>query len=86
MEPSSRTAVDRETPGFSCFSFNLKLRRELDGDRLAETLQRLKASPAGLDPVLAQTVRFGVAFHHAGLTTEERDIIEEVYLVLPSFT
>lgn len=53
-----------------------QLRQQLKGELLAKVLERLKASPAGLDPVLNQTIRFGVAFHHAGLTCEEREIIE----------
>ena len=39
-------------------------------------LLQLRSSPAGLDATLARVLRVGVAFHHAGLTTEERDIVE----------
>ena len=56
--------------------YGAQLRQQLNGDLLAQILSALKGTPAGMDPVLAQTVRFGVAFHHAGLTCEERDIIE----------
>ncbi|XP_052859844.1 DNA polymerase theta [Anopheles cruzii] len=53
-----------------------KLHLQLDGSRQEEVLLQLRNSPAGLDSVLAKTVRYGIAFHHAGLTTDERDIIE----------
>lgn len=39
-------------------------------------MEQLKRSPIGLDNVLKNTVSFGIAFHHAGLTMDERDIIE----------
>ena len=60
-------------------AYGSKLRQQLKGDLLSQVLERLKATPAGLDAVLGQTVRFGVAFHHAGLTSEERDIIETAF-------
>uniref|UniRef100_A0A182MCT4 DNA polymerase theta n=1 Tax=Anopheles culicifacies TaxID=139723 RepID=A0A182MCT4_9DIPT len=53
-----------------------QLRNQLDGVRQEEVLLQLRNCPAGLDSVLEKTVRYGVAFHHAGLTTDERDIIE----------
>ena len=55
------------------------LRQQLNGDLLCQVLERLKATPAGLDSVLGMTIRFGVAFHHAGLTTEERENVETAF-------
>ncbi|XP_046614510.1 DNA polymerase theta [Neodiprion virginianus] len=52
------------------------LRNQLDSNAIEETLSQLKRCPAGLDDILKSTVSFGVAFHHAGLTMDERDIIE----------
>ncbi|XP_015698275.1 helicase and polymerase-containing protein TEBICHI [Oryza brachyantha] len=42
-------------------------------------IEALKRSPSGLDPVLEETLPFGVAYHHAGLTVEEREIVETCY-------
>ena len=53
-----------------------KLQSQLHGDQLAEILDQLTRCPAGLDKTLARVIRFGVAYHHAGLTTDERDIVE----------
>ncbi|XP_043595515.1 DNA polymerase theta isoform X2 [Bombus pyrosoma] len=52
------------------------LRQQLDTALISETLEQLKRSPTGLDNILKNTVSFGTAFHHAGLTMDERDIIE----------
>ncbi|XP_048838928.1 DNA polymerase theta [Brienomyrus brachyistius] len=46
---------------------------------LQDVLAQLKRSPAGLDQVLQRTVPWRVAFHHAGLTFEERDILEGAF-------
>lgn len=37
---------------------------------------QLKNCPIGLDAMLEKMLGYGCAYHHAGLTTEERDIIE----------
>lgn len=60
-------------------AYGIKLREQLNGKLLVQVLERLKASPAGLDSVLGKTIRFAVAYHHAGLTSEERDIIEAAF-------
>lgn len=59
--------------------FGTVLRNELKTDSISEVLEQLKNSPVGLDQVLKQTISFGVAYHHAGLTFDERDIIEGAF-------
>ncbi|XP_030638851.1 DNA polymerase theta [Chanos chanos] len=51
----------------------------LDQEGLSDVVAQLKRSPAGLDPILQRTVPWGVAFHHAGLTFDERDILEGAF-------
>ncbi|KAL8063378.1 hypothetical protein ABFX02_01G023200 [Erythranthe guttata] len=46
---------------------------------VAFAIDALQRSPAGLDPVLEETLPFGVAYHHAGLTVEERETVETCY-------
>ncbi|XP_044010406.1 DNA polymerase theta [Aphidius gifuensis] len=57
----------------------IALRKQLNTETIMETLEQLKRSPVGLDSVLNKTVSFGVAFHHAGLTMDERDIVEGAF-------
>lgn len=53
-----------------------KLRSQIIMQNIQDLKAHLKNSPAGLDSVLEKTISYGVAFHHAGLTFDERDIIE----------
>ncbi|KAL3650829.1 hypothetical protein CASFOL_007232 [Castilleja foliolosa] len=50
-----------------------------DSFDVAFAIDSLRRSPAGLDPVLEETLPFGVAYHHAGLTVEERETVETCY-------
>lgn len=48
-------------------------------ERRLDLLADLRSLSTGLDPTLGETIMSGVAFHHAGLTTEERDLIANAY-------
>lgn len=48
-------------------------------DKRMDVLASLQALPGGFEPALSQTILQGVGFHHAGLTSEEREIIAEAY-------
>lgn len=58
---------------------SLKLRNSISSENVMGVLQKLRTCPAGLDPELKGPLQFGVAFHHAGLTSEEREIIEDSF-------
>ncbi|CAG9863608.1 unnamed protein product [Phyllotreta striolata] len=60
-------------------SWSELLRSQLDRNLIVELLEQLKNCPVGLDEVLLKTASFGVAFHHAGLTMDERDILEGAF-------
>uniref|UniRef100_A0A7N6BK99 DNA polymerase theta n=1 Tax=Anabas testudineus TaxID=64144 RepID=A0A7N6BK99_ANATE len=51
----------------------------LDQEGLVNVIAQLKRTPAGLDLILQRTVPWGVAFHHAGLTFDERDVLEGAF-------
>ncbi|KAI2614540.1 P-loop containing nucleoside triphosphate hydrolase protein [Hypoxylon fragiforme] len=48
-------------------------------EKRLDLLADLRSLSTGLDPTFADTIPTGVAFHHAGLTTEERDLIANAY-------
>ncbi|XP_025201896.1 DNA polymerase theta isoform X2 [Melanaphis sacchari] len=57
----------------------IDLRNQLNGENLGDVLEQLRRCPVGLETDLSKTISFGVAFHHAGLTMDERDIIEGAF-------
>lgn len=48
----------------------------VDKPRLNCLLEQIKSLPSGVDQILQRSLVYGCAFHHAGLTTDERDVIE----------
>ncbi|KAJ2975226.1 hypothetical protein NUW58_g8416 [Xylaria curta] len=48
-------------------------------EKRLDLLGDLRSLATGLDPILAETIPAGVAFHHAGMTIEERDLISTAY-------
>lgn len=54
-----------------------KLRENLSPAKIKDVLKKLSKCPAGADAELFNSLKFGVGFHHAGLTSEEREIIED---------
>ncbi|XP_017041178.1 DNA polymerase theta [Drosophila ficusphila] len=53
-----------------------RLRANLSPEAIEDVKQQLRDIPTGLDGVMSKAVTYACAFHHAGLTTEERDIVE----------
>eukprot|EP00624_Nannochloropsis_granulata_P002941 evm.model.NODE_24869_length_11136_cov_18.837284.4 len=62
-------------------ALSLCLKEDCLGEKVREgrkeLLTRLKLTPVGLSAELERLVREGVGFHHAGVTMEERALIEE---------
>ncbi|EDV42218.1 uncharacterized protein Dana_GF17871 [Drosophila ananassae] len=56
-----------------------RLRSNLSPEALENVKQQLRDIPTGLDAVMSKAVTCACAFHHAGLTTEERDIVETAF-------
>lgn len=49
-------------------------------DRRTALLKELREDGGGkVCPILERTIQFGIAYHHSGLTTDERRLIEDAY-------
>ncbi|KAH8358548.1 hypothetical protein KR093_000848, partial [Drosophila rubida] len=53
-----------------------QLRAHLNTEAIEDVKRQLRDIPTGLDSVMSKAITYACAFHHAGLTTEERDIVE----------
>lgn len=54
-----------------------KLRENISIVKIKDILTKLDKCPAGKDTDLVKALRMGIGFHHAGLTMEEREIVED---------
>ena len=61
--------IDVKSPGFPLISKVL----------IEDVIEQLKRTQVGLDKMLEKVVRQGLAYHHAGLTFDERDILEGAF-------
>lgn len=62
-----------------CFKKASEVMQNNDESYFDAVLDQLRRSPVGLDETLEKVVKYGVAFHHAGLTYDERDILEGAF-------
>ncbi|KAJ0962916.1 hypothetical protein J5N97_028038 [Dioscorea zingiberensis] len=78
---SSRKGCETTARHVSRFlkSFSVTTREVCEFNDASSAIEALRKCPAGLDPVLEETLPSGVAYHHAGLTVEEREIVETCY-------
>ncbi|XP_078577834.1 DNA polymerase theta-like isoform X2 [Branchiostoma floridae x Branchiostoma japonicum] len=68
---------EKRTEGFTKLSElpYVQLNRQV----LQDVVEQLRRTPVGLDHMLGRVVPYGVAYHHAGLSFDERDIIEGAF-------
>ncbi|XP_030850352.1 DNA polymerase theta [Strongylocentrotus purpuratus] len=52
---------------------------KLDHASLRDVVEQLRRTPVSINSVLRKTIPCGVGYHHAGLTFDERDIIEGAF-------
>lgn len=55
------------------------LRKVLEKANAENVVEQLRACPVKEDRTLSYLVRLGVAYHHAGLTMEQREVIEDAF-------
>ncbi|XP_076467231.1 DNA polymerase theta-like [Babylonia areolata] len=74
--PAALAAYTGET-GFVKASEMARL--PVDQESLRNVVEQLGRSPVGVDPMLGKVLHYAVAYHHAGLTFDERDIVEGAF-------
>ncbi|KAL5558793.1 hypothetical protein UlMin_035004 [Ulmus minor] len=78
---SSRKGCESTARHISRFlkSHSAGLQNDTEFGDITTAIDALRRCPVGLDPVLEETLPLGVAYHHAGLTVEERETVETCY-------
>ncbi|XP_073985766.1 DNA polymerase theta isoform X3 [Rhodnius prolixus] len=76
---AQQIAVEIRRIGKSQNESALKLREQLNSEAISDILEQLKKCPVGLESSLERSISFAVGYHHAGLTMDERDIIEGAF-------
>ncbi|XP_039301076.1 DNA polymerase theta [Nilaparvata lugens] len=62
--------------GSSNTAYSVQLKEQLKSAEIADLLEQLRRCPVGLELALRKSVSFGVGYHHAGLTMDEREMLE----------
>ncbi|XP_049267146.1 DNA polymerase theta [Rhipicephalus sanguineus] len=68
-----------DNPGLPRRELAEKLRSRISAETGQHLVERLRSTPGAMDPALASCLSMQVAFHHAGLTMEERDLLESAF-------
>lgn len=78
-EKLAATIAEAQVGFLNCAGGEGKLSSATNRQGLVGVCEQLRRTQVGLDHVLEKTVPSGVAFHHAGLTFEEREIVEGAF-------
>lgn len=71
---SKRKVINERTAQLSA-----KILEQVNGEKIRNLLSALKRCSVGLDANLERVVRYGVAFHHASLSIDERSLVENSF-------